>query len=101
MLAQVPNPSFGDVPPHHWAYPALGQLTRTYGCVAGYPDGNFRGEQAVTRNEFAAALDACLANFLTDNGSSASQLNGILADLEAMRQELGALEGAVEGLSEE
>lgn len=30
------------------------------GCLSGYPDGSFRGDRAVTRNEFAAGLNACL-----------------------------------------
>lgn len=51
---------FTDVSPDHWAYEALLNLAGIYGCVSGYPDGTFRGEAAVTRNEFAAGLDACL-----------------------------------------
>jgi hypothetical protein len=30
------------------------------GCVTGYPDGRFRGDQPLSRNEFAAGLNACL-----------------------------------------
>jgi hypothetical protein len=29
-------------------------------CLIGYPDGEFHGERAVTRYEFAAALNTCL-----------------------------------------
>ena len=32
----------------------------TYGCVAGYPNGTFRGNRAMTRYEAAALLNACL-----------------------------------------
>ena len=32
----------------------------TYGCVAGYPNGSFRGNRAITRYEAAALLNACL-----------------------------------------
>ena len=31
-----------------------------YGCVAGYPNGTFRGNRAMTRYEAAALLNACL-----------------------------------------
>jgi hypothetical protein len=31
-----------------------------YGCIAGYPDGTFRGNRAMSRYEFAAGLNACL-----------------------------------------
>jgi len=30
------------------------------GCIAGYPDGTYRGNRALTRYEFAAGLNACL-----------------------------------------
>jgi hypothetical protein len=30
------------------------------GCLSGYPDGTFRGDQPVTRNEFAAGMNECL-----------------------------------------
>jgi hypothetical protein len=30
------------------------------GCLSGYPDGTYRGSQAVTRYEFAAGMNACL-----------------------------------------
>jgi hypothetical protein len=30
------------------------------GCVTGYPDGTYRGDQPVTRNEFAAGVNECL-----------------------------------------
>jgi hypothetical protein len=51
---------FTDVPADHWAYQALLNLAGVYGCVSGYPDGTFRGENTVTRFEFAAGMDACL-----------------------------------------
>ncbi|MBV8884289.1 MAG: S-layer homology domain-containing protein [Chroococcidiopsidaceae cyanobacterium CP_BM_RX_35] len=30
------------------------------GCLSGYPDGTYRGDRPITRNEFAAGLNACL-----------------------------------------
>ncbi|MEO0987868.1 MAG: S-layer homology domain-containing protein [Cyanobacteria bacterium J06639_14] len=52
-----------DVSPSHWAYTAVENLVEVYGCLEGYPDGTFRGDEFVTRYEFAAAMDACLNNF--------------------------------------
>lgn len=49
-----------DVSPGDWAYEALRSLVERYGCIAGYPDGSFRGNRAMTRYEFAAGLNACL-----------------------------------------
>ena len=51
---------FSDVQPTDWAYQALSQLVERYGCVAGYPNGTFRGGRALTRYEAAALLNACL-----------------------------------------
>jgi len=49
-----------DVRPTDWAFQALQNLVERYGCIAGYPDGTFRGNRALTRYEFAAGLNACL-----------------------------------------
>jgi hypothetical protein len=51
---------FSDVVPTDWAYQALSNLVEQYGCVAGYPNGTFRGNRAMTRYEAAALLNACL-----------------------------------------
>ena len=51
---------FADVYPTDWAYQALANLVESYGCVAGYPNGTFRGNRAMTRFEAAALLNACL-----------------------------------------
>ena len=51
---------FSDVQPTDWAYQALSNLVERYGCVAGYPNGTFKGKQAMTRFEAAALLNACL-----------------------------------------
>ena len=51
---------FPDVrDPNHWAYRDLEKLV-DHGCVAGFPDGTFQGEQPATRFEMAALLEACL-----------------------------------------
>ena len=42
---------FSDVKPTDWAYQALSNLVERYGCVAGYPNGTFKGGQAMTRYE--------------------------------------------------
>lgn len=52
---------FSDVSPDHWAYEALLNLAGTYGCLSGYPDGTFQGDNTVTRYEFAAGMDSCLS----------------------------------------
>lgn len=60
-MGQVTSVSqLSDVQPGDWAYEALRNLVERYGCIAGYPDGTFRGNRAMTRYEFAAGLNACL-----------------------------------------
>jgi BMFP domain-containing protein YqiC len=58
---QVTNVTqLSDVRPTDWAYEALRSLVERYGCIAGYPDGTYRGNRALSRYEFAAGLNACL-----------------------------------------
>ena len=60
-LEQVTNVSqLRDVSPGDWAFEALRSLVERYGCIAGYPDGTYRGNRAMSRYEFAAGLNACL-----------------------------------------
>ncbi|MBW4492261.1 MAG: iron uptake porin [Oscillatoria princeps RMCB-10] len=60
-MGQVTSVSqLSDVQPTDWAFQALQNLVERYGCIAGYPDGTFRGNRAMTRYEFAAGLNACL-----------------------------------------
>jgi hypothetical protein len=46
---------FKDVPPDHWAAPAVKELAAK-GIMKGFPDGTFRGNQPVTRYELAVTL---------------------------------------------
>ena len=39
---------FSDGKPTDWAYQALSNLIERYGCVAGYPDGSYKGGLAST-----------------------------------------------------
>lgn len=58
--AQQPAPGpFTDVPMDSWAYDAVNQLQQR-GIFTGYPDGTFGGNRALTRYEFAVALQRML-----------------------------------------
>ncbi len=48
-----------DVSPTNWSYEALRSLSDRYGCISGFPDGTFKGDRPITRNEFAAGLNSC------------------------------------------
>jgi hypothetical protein len=60
-IEQVTSVSqLSDVKPTDWAFQALQSLVERYGCIVGYPDKKYRGNQATTRYEFAAGLNACM-----------------------------------------
>jgi len=50
----LPSSSFSDIPDNHWAYTEIVELHRL-GVMKGYPDGKFRPENSITREEFATA----------------------------------------------
>jgi hypothetical protein len=82
---------FSDVQPTDWAFQALSNLIERYGCVAGYPDGTYRGSRAMTRYEAAALLNACLDRIteVTD------ELKRLMKEFE---KELAIVRGRVDGL---
>jgi len=82
---------FSDVKPTDWAYQALSNLVEKYGCVAGYPDGKFKGAQAMTRFEAAALLNACLDR-VTEKTDELQKL------LDEFDKELTILTARVDGL---
>lgn len=49
-----------DVQPTDWAYQALKSMSERYNLDLGYPDGTYRGNRAMTRYEFAAAIEAAI-----------------------------------------
>ncbi|GAB4179709.1 MAG: hypothetical protein Fur006_13260 [Coleofasciculaceae cyanobacterium] len=60
-MSQITNVSqLRDISPGDWAYEALRSLVEHYNCIAGYPDGTYRGNRSMSRFEFAAGLSACL-----------------------------------------
>lgn len=84
-----------DVSPTDWAFQSLKSLAEKYGCIAGYPDGTFRGSRALSRYEFAAVLDSCLRQVesLLDTSSYASQEDLVVLNklTESFQQELSLI----------
>jgi hypothetical protein len=105
--SQVTNVSqLSDVEPTDWAYEALRSLVERYGCIAGYPDGTYRGNRAMSRYEFAAGLNACLlqiekliaastADFVTKEDLATLQrlIDEFGAELATLRTRVDNLEG--------
>lgn len=95
-----------DVSPGDWAYEALRSLVERYGCIAGYPDGTYRGNRAMSRYEFAAGLNACLqqverliasntANFVTKQDLTTLQrlIDEFRTELTTLGTRVDRLEG--------
>ncbi|MBD2462950.1 carbohydrate porin [Oscillatoria sp. FACHB-1407] len=104
-IAQVTSVSqLSDVEPTDWAFQALQSLVERYGCIAGYPDGTYRGDRTLTRYEFAAGLNACLdrVNELISTGLTdavtAEDLETIQRLQEEFSAELASLRGRIDAL---
>ncbi|HLO49859.1 MAG TPA: iron uptake porin [Kamptonema sp.] len=92
-MSQVTSVSqLSDVQPTDWAFQALQSLVERYGCIAGYPDGTFRGNRALTRYEFAAGLNACLDQITRLIGGSTANFvtKEDLAVLQRLQEEFAA-----------
>ncbi|MBK1990585.1 iron uptake porin [Sphaerospermopsis aphanizomenoides BCCUSP55] len=104
-IGQVTSVSqFSDVQPTDWAFQALQSLVERYGCIAGYPNGTYRGNRALTRYEFAAGLNACLdrVNELIATATADLVNKQDLATLQRLQEEFSAelatLRGRVDAL---
>ncbi|XGV87499.1 MAG: iron uptake porin [Limnothrix sp. BL-A-16] len=104
-LDQVTSVSqLSDVQPTDWAFQALQSLVERYGCIAGYPDGTFKGNRPLSRYEFAAGLNACLDRIndlikaATDPLATKEDLRKLQKLQEEFAAELAALRGRVDSL---
>jgi hypothetical protein len=104
-IGQVTSVSqFSDVQPTDLAFQALQSLVERYRCIAGYPNGTYRGNRAMTRYEFAAGLNACLdrVNELIATATADLVNKQDLATLQRLQEEFSAelatLRGRVDAL---
>ncbi len=104
-LAQSTSVSdLSDVTPADWAYQAMQSLVENYGCLQGYPDRTWGGDGPLTRFEFAAGLNACLA-VMARLSTQEAVAPGDLATLTRLQREfqseLGVLSARVTTLEAE
>ncbi|MEL6496023.1 MAG: iron uptake porin, partial [Cyanobacteria bacterium J06623_7] len=96
-MGQVTNVNqLRDVAPTDWAYEALRSLVDRYGCISGFPNQTYRGNQPLSRYEFAAGLNSCLnqiERLIASGGSSVEP-----ADLESVERLSQEFEGELAGL---
>lgn len=97
-MAQVTSVSqLSDVQPTDWAFQALQSLVERYGCIAGYPNGTFKGNRAATRYEMAAVLNACLDQ-ISDRFAMKEDLETVKALQAEFKTELANLRGRIDTL---
>ncbi|MGB7417168.1 MAG: iron uptake porin [Thermosynechococcaceae cyanobacterium] len=97
-VAQVNSVSqLSDIQPTDWAFQSLQSLVERYGCIAGYPNGTFRGGRSVSRYEMAASLNACLDQ-ISDRFASKADLDAVKALQDEFAAELATMRGRVDGL---
>ena len=76
-IGQITNVNqLRDVAPTDWAYEALRSLVDRYGCISGFPNQTYRGNQPLSRYEFAAGLNSCL-----------NQIERLIASSDSVEQE--------------
>ncbi|MEI6381802.1 MAG: iron uptake porin [Cyanobacteriota bacterium ELA615] len=92
-----------DVAPTDWAYEALRSLVERYGCIVGYPDRTYRGNQPLTRWEFAAGLNACMNSMerlIRENAVSPEDVERLKKLAQEFRSELAALGARIDNLEQ-
>ena len=90
-LGQVTNVNqLRDVSPTDWAYEALRSLVDRYGCISGFPNQTYRGNQPLSRYEFAAGLNSCLNQIERLIASTESVNSEDLETVERLAQEFEA-----------
>lgn len=97
-LAQVTSVNqYTDVSPGEYYYESLRSLTERYGCIAGYGDGTYRANTAMTRGEFANILNSCLLQlerFVQSTGSDTASKE----DVETLQRLTVSLKEEVESI---
>ena len=89
-----------DVSPTDWAYEALRSLVDRYGCISGFPNQTYRGNQPLSRYEFAAGLNSCLNQIerliASQEGTGQEDLDTINRLTQEFEAELATIGGRVD-----
>lgn len=91
QMSQITNvQQLQDVSPTDWAYEALRSLVERYGCISGFPNNTYRGNQPLSRYEFAAGLNSCLNQIERLIASSDNISSADLVTVQRLSQEFAA-----------
>jgi hypothetical protein len=102
LLTQINNSEqLSDIKPTDWSYEALKNLIDRYGCISGFPNHTYRGEQAINRSEFVAGLNACLnkiEGMITNSGHIAqADVDTLFRLMQEFQSDLAILQGRTDG----
>ena len=102
-MSQVTNVNqLRDVSPADWAYEALRSLVDRYGCIVGYPDQTYKGNNSLSRYEFAAGLNSCLNQIerliASSEAVAAEDIETINRLIQEFEAELATIAGRVDSL---
>ncbi len=86
--------AFPDIPQGHWAGDAVSRIT-DIGIITGFPDGTFRGNEAITRYQ-AAIVISRLLDVLNQNMAASQAMTD--ADMAAIRSAIGELAAEIDSL---
>ena len=82
---ELKDVNFPDVPTDHWAYKYVKSLADR-GYLEGYPDGEFKGDRALTRYEYAAIIYRALQNGAPVDNKMADILDEFEPELEHVQK---------------
>lgn len=83
--ASTTGVAFSDVPQSHWAYTYVKSLADR-GYLKGYSDGEFKGNLAMSRYEYAAIIYRALQNGAPLDGNMVQSIKEFKPEIEAARE---------------
>ena len=86
ILSMPAAASFADVESDHWAYDAINKLTAA-GVIEGYSDGEFKGNQNMTRYEMAVMINRVLDDLKAEREELLADSNSELSEAEISQVE--------------
>ena len=89
-----------DIKPTDWSYQALQNLIERYRCISGFENNTYRGEETLTRAEFAAGLNSCLSSMeriVARTQVTQVDIDTILRLMQEFQSELAILQGRTDG----
>lgn len=94
LLCTTSTAQFADIPPEHWAEPAVVKLVEL-GVLTGYPSGEFLGGNNVTRYEISLMLSRLI------DATSSAQLNEVWSELTGLSTQIVKLNAEKELITQD